>query len=476
MKHSRVRTYNSALSSQLSALSTLRHATSALILLVAVVSCSPAWAQNTFPPAPPVGIGTEIYGPGGSRNALQIHYDPTSMMVTKPAVLRLSQGTSTSTDTCGLLAFVHDSTGYSSLAAGFDLILHENKQGDLILNNYWPSTALTHASGGAIRFATAGDTTRQVAPPIASADFERMMILANGNIGMNLPKDSVPYEQFQIGGGTVAPAGLSDPVPGLTIYGGNRYEGMALRSGGSEAIDWRGISFNHYQDHWVTTGGLGKRFARMSSSGIGFSQDNGGLVHIGCSPYDAGRGIDDFSAGMHVDISGQKGMEVWCDDSAAGGSTYHHLFDVWRPGFSDSHNITGMFLVHTPMYIGGSESPDSTRFPNVHPRLSDGKTWKLAVNGPALFKEAYVSTEWPDYVFDSSYTLRSLSSVEKYIKANNHLPDVPSADEIASTGVALGATEAKLLQKIEELTLYTIELSKRIDAQQAEIKELRKEK
>lgn len=78
----------------------------------------------------------------------------------------------------------------------------------------------------------------------------------------------------------------------------------------------------------------------------------------------------------------------------------------------------------------------------------------------------------PDYVFAPSYQLRSISELESYIKANSHLPNIPSAPTIEANGQDLGNIQLKLLEKIEELTLYTIEQEKKIKAQQDKIASL----
>jgi hypothetical protein len=86
---------------------------------------------------------------------------------------------------------------------------------------------------------------------------------------------------------------------------------------------------------------------------------------------------------------------------------------------------------------------------------------KLSVNGKIRAHEVKVETaNWPDYVFSPSYKLPDLKETEKFIKANNHLPDIPSAAEVEKEGVNLGEMNARLLKKIEELTLYLIELKK----------------
>ena len=91
---------------------------------------------------------------------------------------------------------------------------------------------------------------------------------------------------------------------------------------------------------------------------------------------------------------------------------------------------------------------------------------RLTVDGKIVAKEIVVSTDinyWSDYVFDDDYVLRSLSEVNEFIKANGHLPDVPSVEEVNCEGQDLGKMDALLLRKIEELTLYIIELERRLN-------------
>lgn len=91
-----------------------------------------------------------------------------------------------------------------------------------------------------------------------------------------------------------------------------------------------------------------------------------------------------------------------------------------------------------------------------------GDNSKLTVNGTVRAEEAKVvlDVEAPDYVFDPEYSLRSLNEVENYIIKNKHLPEIPSAAEFAENGVMLGQMSFDLLKKVEELTLYMIELKK----------------
>ena len=86
------------------------------------------------------------------------------------------------------------------------------------------------------------------------------------------------------------------------------------------------------------------------------------------------------------------------------------------------------------------------------------------------------TNDWSDFVFNKSYKLMPLKQLEKYIEMNKHLPDVPSATEVLENGVNMAKMDATLLQKIEELTLYTIELNKKILEMQAELAKFEKQK
>jgi len=93
--------------------------------------------------------------------------------------------------------------------------------------------------------------------------------------------------------------------------------------------------------------------------------------------------------------------------------------------------------------------------------------YQFAVAGKIISEEVKVklqSAGWPDYVFSKDYKLPTLKNVEDHIKAKGHLQNIPSAAEVAVNGILLGDMNAKLLKKIEELTLYTIQQQKELDA------------
>lgn len=100
-------------------------------------------------------------------------------------------------------------------------------------------------------------------------------------------------------------------------------------------------------------------------------------------------------------------------------------------------------------------------------------TYKLSVNGNIRSKEVVVESGWADYVFNEKYTLLSLEEVESFIQQHKHLPNIPSAKEIEKNGLPLGDVQKKMMEKIEELTLYIIQQSKAISELQKKL-ELKK--
>ncbi len=99
---------------------------------------------------------------------------------------------------------------------------------------------------------------------------------------------------------------------------------------------------------------------------------------------------------------------------------------------------------------------------------------KLSVAGTIKAKELSVTPEdWPDYVFEASYDLPSLDEVKAYIDRHKHLPGIPSARDVQANGIAVGEMNARLLQKVEELTLYLLDLKQEQDALRTENDHLR---
>jgi hypothetical protein len=95
---------------------------------------------------------------------------------------------------------------------------------------------------------------------------------------------------------------------------------------------------------------------------------------------------------------------------------------------------------------------------------------KLNVLGGILADSVRVaiSAIWADYVFDDNYALKPLEELSNYIKENKHLPNIPTAKEVATNGIELGQMNLQLVEKIEELTLYILDLERRLKQQEGQ--------
>jgi hypothetical protein len=117
---------------------------------------------------------------------------------------------------------------------------------------------------------------------------------------------------------------------------------------------------------------------------------------------------------------------------------------------SSSINAYVQIISNQRVLIGASDAPSN---------------YLLAVNGSAIAQKVVVKQNiFADYVFKPEYKLRPLSEVEQYINQNGHLPNIPKEEEIKKNGLDLGDMNVKLLEKVEELTLYLIEMKKENEA------------
>lgn len=105
---------------------------------------------------------------------------------------------------------------------------------------------------------------------------------------------------------------------------------------------------------------------------------------------------------------------------------------------------------------------------------TEAPAYKLDVNGTIRAKEIRVETGWADFVFRSDYKLPTLQEVKAHIDEHKHLPGMPSEAEVKENGVGLADATTKLLQKVEELTLYAIQQQETIDKLMKEVDGLKK--
>ena len=148
-------------------------------------------------------------------------------------------------------------------------------------------------------------------------------------------------------------------------------------------------------------------------------------------------------------------------DKAIGHYSFGWVFDSWNTGSATlwQSAYAGIKFFTAGRYRMGINTNGNVGIGTDNPQN------KLDVNGTIRATEVKVEAGWADFVFDKDYKLPALQEVENHINEHKHLPDIPSEAEIKENGVSLGEMQAKLLQKIEELTLYVIKQDKTIKEQ-----------
>jgi len=216
------------------------------------------------------------------------------------------------------------------------------------------------------------------------------------------------------------------------------------------------------------------KFHVYDNSGVGFTgvginpgssiSDNPMLMAIKSSA-----GVNGFLIRTHTADAGHGQSAIFLSFSNGQGngkiSMMSNMIDI-RTGVNYTDDITNSTAGTSALYINNAQQ--------VGIGTTNPGTKKLAVEGAIGARSVIVTVQnpWPDYVFKKDYSLPSLKSIEAYIQANAHLPGMPSAGEIVKTGLDLGYTQSKLLEKIEELTLYTIQLEKKVNELTADNKKI----
>jgi hypothetical protein len=182
--------------------------------------------------------------------------------------------------------------------------------------------------------------------------------------------------------------------------------------------------------------------------GIGVYGEGGYRGVEGRTVYDAYTGT---SYGVYGYASGTAGTRIGVYGYAFGGTTAN-----WAGYFQGT-------TYATEMRVGGTTGATG---------------YALSVNGKIACEEVLIDDNsfWPDYVFAEDYNLLSIDEFEQSIKENNHLPGMPSANQIEEEGgYHLGEIQKKTLEKVEELSLYIIELNNRVKTLEAENQQLKTE-
>ncbi len=194
--------------------------------------------------------------------------------------------------------------------------------------------------------------------------------------------------------------------------------------------------------------------------------------------------VDELSVGKNISGKWGEGIRLYFR------GTDHSYDPIWLAKYTSQNEITdlrvniGDGISGGDRFVVGTTQWDTKVFHEFFVVRTDGSIGigiaqpksKLDVNGSIRAKEVRIeATGWADFVFLENYKLPSLSEVESHIKENKHLPNIPSESEVKEKGISIGEMQAKLLQKIEELTLYVIEQNKKIEKLETENQEIKEQ-
>ena len=291
--------------------------------------------------------------------------------------------------------------------------------------------------------------------------------------GSNGKSDFV-YKNGRIGIGSNTPEQGKSPDTDRKLFVNG---GITLKKGGKLSYDpsyyvhaysefndkipeARFYNFGYYGHSWAT---------RIGTAMV--IKGNNNMVGIGTNNPEQGKSPDtDRKLFVNGGVTLKKGSKLSYDPSY-----YVHAYSEFNDKIPEArfynfghYGHSWATRIGTAMVIKGNN--------NMVGIGTNNPTARLSVNGKIHAKEVKINlglSDWADYVFDEKYDLPSLNEVEKYIKLKGHLKDIPSTEEVAKNGIYLGEMNSKLLQKIEELTLYTIQQQKKINKLEQENESLK---
>jgi hypothetical protein len=282
------------------------------------------------------------------------------------------------------------------------------------------------SSSGLIRFGYAGSNEWQMATTGGGADLR--------------------WYTSTDGGSTITPRHYFQQNGNVGIGG---FSGPGLPLGRLDVI---GAGTTSSTNTFLLRNSLGDTLLRMRDDGrmgIGYNGSSyGRTLNMG------GTGINFYTAN-EVAFGGaifptDTSLVIW---SNSGSNNYLVLQPSWGNTGVGTYTPNAKLHVNgtTGILVGGNSA-----------RVATG--YSVSVDGKLIAEEVKVqlSTSWPDYVFADDYQLMPLEELQKSIQQNKHLPNIPSAAEVtAANGIDVGEMNRKLVEKVEELTLYILELNKK---------------
>ncbi len=299
-----------------------------------------------------------------------------------------------------------------------------------------------------------------------------------GNVGIGILTPAVPLSLLEVKDGSV----IFDGTTGTTPLSGAGTRMMwipakkAFRAGNVTATQWDDINIGTYSfasgNNSKASGMFSFATGQNTSATFTFAFASGvGTIASGIASFASGTGTK--ASGQFSNSFGASTTASGVNTTAFGNSTTAQSLNSFVMGRYNIISGTGSWVDTEPLFIIGNGSSATARN-NALTVLKNGNvlidkvtqvnsTYKLDVNGKIRASEIVVNTTGADFVFEKGYELMPLDILEQKINVEKHLPEIASATDMKTNGVGLSELNTKLLQKTEELTLYIIELNKRIE-------------
>ena len=296
---------------------------------------------------------------------------------------------------------------------------------------------------------------------------EKMRIASGGNVGINTIN---PLAKLQVQNGSVLFDGPFVGAIGATPVSG---AGVRMMWIPAKAAFRAGIVIGAWDDANIGyasfASGNDTKASGVTSSAMGYATIASGVLS--------------FAAGSETSASGQVSTAFGLGTTAQSYNSFVLGAYNYNPG---TYNSTTWVATDPLLAIGNGTGPSArsnavTVFKNGNVLIGNPATvttpagYKLYVEQGILTEKLKVGIKsganWSDYVFSKNYKLIPLEELERFVQKNKHLPNIPSGDEMVKDGLDVAAMDAKLLEKIEELTLYIIDLNKRLSRFEKNAKE-----
>jgi hypothetical protein len=310
------------------------------------------------------------------------------------------------------------------------------------------------------------------APSLATAQSNTHPWPSSGSVGIGTTN---PSQKLDVAGNininTNGTNALFSTYKGASTEGGNIFIG-----GGGNSSQYDGS--HSYAGSYNTSFGI-KALYSNTTGYLNSAQGYGVLYSNTTGWYNSAQGYEALYSNTTGNSNSALGFQAGYNSSVPLQTITNSTFLGYRSnssvdGITNSTAIgNGAQVTQSNQVVLGNSSVTQTLLNGNVGIGTTNPTYLLSVNGIVEAKEVIVQTSWSDYVFSPGYRLAPLAEVEQQIKSEKHLPGIPSAQQVAAHGISIGDMQARLLAKIEELTLHQIEQEKRIQKLEEENQKLR---